>query len=371
MRCLLPLLVLALGAGCGGGAAPPDAPLASAPLLTAVVPAEGPLGGGIRVQIEGQGFDALDPTRGVYVGFGGAAARGEVQSDTVVLAWLPCGTALGPQDVTLEGGSHHAQLASAFTFVPDPPTLAAAPSAVAPHGTARAPTRVVLTGAAFTAAARVELGHANETAGALLEQTAEALVVALELDAEDVGRVIPIRVLDEGLDAVVTVRVVAPAAPGDVFVSEVHAQPDSDQNGDGFASPAGDEFVELVNARATPLDLTGATLSDATGLRHVVPNPTVVPGGGVLVIFGSGTPLGFAPRHASGAAQAATGGSLGLNNTSDELALLAADGTELFRLGYASSTAGRSLQALDMETGPPSPATGADYGDAAPTPGRR
>ncbi|MDJ0973077.1 MAG: lamin tail domain-containing protein [Planctomycetota bacterium] len=356
--CLLLLLCLA---GCGGGAASPAATdLATPPLLTAVVPATGSAAGGRLVQLEGRGFDALAAGGAVYVAFGDTIARGEVQTDTLVVARLPCTQTLGVRDVRVTGAGLSVELAQAFTYVADPPRLVASPTAVAPDGGTREPTRIDITGATFGTAPEIRFGTDGDEIGTLLTWRADRLTVALTLSAADVGREIPIRVVDGALDAVVRVRVVAAPAPGDVFLGELHPHPDRDLNGDGYASTAGDEFVELVNARTTPLDLSGCTLEDATALRHVFPNATVVPPGGTLVLFGSGTPLGFAPRHADGQAQAATAGSLGLNNTSDAVALYDASGLELFRVAYASSTPGRSWHPVDE---------GASYIDGAPTPG--
>lgn len=86
--------------------------------------------------------------------------------------------------------------------------------------------------------------------------------------------------------------------PGDAFslvVNEVYYAADAslqDANGDGTADttrPSTDEFVEIVNVTASPIDLSGFVVREnfATPL-HEFPDGTVVPAGGALVIFGGG-----------------------------------------------------------------------------------
>ena len=59
------------------------------------------------------------------------------------------------------------------------------------------------------------------------------------------------------------------AAGFSVVLNEVLADPGSfDANCDGLVDAGADEFVEVVNAGSLPVDLTGATLSDATSVRH-------------------------------------------------------------------------------------------------------
>ncbi|MEQ9072578.1 MAG: MopE-related protein [Sandaracinaceae bacterium] len=107
---------------------------------------------------------------------------------------------------------------------------------------------------------------------------------------------------------------------GSVVIAEVLADPASgaDPNGDGTASTTNDEFVELVNLTAVPIDIGGLTLSDATGVRHTFPAGTWVPSLGVVVVFAGGTPTG---TFGGAAVQVASSGALGLNNTGDTLTL--------------------------------------------------
>ena len=70
---------------------------------------------------------------------------------------------------------------------------------------------------------------------------------------------------------------------------------DGDANGDGARDTFDDEFIEFVNNATTSLDISGYEIFDATALgnddpRHVVPAGTVLPAGGVYVVFGGGSP---------------------------------------------------------------------------------
>ena len=144
-------------------------------------------------------------------------------------------------------------------------------------------------------------------------------------------------------------EILAPLAPAELVINEFMADPNDrngagnlDVNGDGSASATEDEFVELVNTRATALDLSGAVLQDGVTTRHVFPNPTLVPAGGSIVVFGGGNPLGFAALHESGHAQVASSNALGLNNGGDTIEVLDPAGTSVSRVTYSSSTGGKS-----------------------------
>ncbi len=119
-----------------------------------------------------------------------------------------------------------------------------------------------------------------------------------------------------------------PGGEGALLINEVLADPGTaDFNGDGVASTTEDEFVELVNAGAEPLDLSGATISDGFGVRGTLPDGTVLEPGQVLVVFGGGEPTGF-----EGVTTAVF--TLGLNNEGDTITVTAADGTVLDEMVY-------------------------------------
>ncbi|MDH3253495.1 MAG: lamin tail domain-containing protein, partial [Acidobacteriota bacterium] len=105
-------------------------------------------------------------------------------------------------------------------------------------------------------------------------------------------------------------------------INEIHADPagdiSGDANGDGIRDGTDDEFVELVNAGAADLDISGWTLADGFSVRHTFPAGSIVPAGCSVVVFGGGVPTG---RFGNSLVQTASGGSLGLNNSGDSLTL--------------------------------------------------
>ncbi|MDH3715087.1 MAG: lamin tail domain-containing protein, partial [Gammaproteobacteria bacterium] len=142
--------------------------------------------------------------------------------------------------------------------------------------------------------------------------------------------------------------IVAATAAGDIIVNEALPNPGGlDANRDGVQSNVDDEFVELVNLRTTPVDVSGHTLADATAVRHTFANPTTLPAGGSLVIFGTGNLAaaspGFMALHESGHALSASTGGLSLNNGGDTVTLATASGDVIDTATLGASVAGMSL----------------------------
>ena len=77
--------------------------------------------------------------------------------------------------------------------------------------------------------------------------------------------------------------------------NELHIDPASDitgdANGDGTREPQEDEFIEFYNY-GSDLNISGWSVHDNAEERHIFPDGTVIPAGGVLVLFGGGTPTG-------------------------------------------------------------------------------
>jgi hypothetical protein len=119
--------------------------------------------------------------------------------------------------------------------------------------------------------------------------------------------------------------------PGALLVNEILADPPAgyDANADGVASTTSDEMIELVNTGGTPLDLSAATISDATGVRATFPAGTTLAPHEVLVVFGGGT-----PRLADVRALAL--GPLGLNNDGDTITIARPGGAVLATCAYGS-----------------------------------
>jgi len=176
----------------------------------------------------------------------------------------------------------------------------------------------------------------------------DGVTVTAEIPSLSVGDV-DVQVVGSAFTATATgFSIVASAAAGEVIVNEALPNPGGlDANRDGVQSNVDDEFVELVNVRATPVDLSGHTLSDATAIRHTFANPTTLPAGGSLAIFGTGSfadaSPAFTPLHESGHAQSASTGGLSLNNGGDTLTLAAASTAVIDTVTLGAGTAGVSL----------------------------
>lgn len=94
---------------------------------------------------------------------------------------------------------------------------------------------------------------------------------------------------------------------------------DGDANGDGVRDALDDEFMEMVNLSALPMDISGFEVYDAKALtdgvpRHVFPQGTVIDPGKALVLFGGGTPTG---SFGGAIVQTASGGELNMTNAGD------------------------------------------------------
>jgi hypothetical protein len=71
---------------------------------------------------------------------------------------------------------------------------------------------------------------------------------------------------------------------------------EGDANGDGVYSQTDDEFIEFVNIGSTNLNLSGYQIWDDTligTLVYTIPNGTIIPPQGALVVFGGGKPVGL------------------------------------------------------------------------------
>ena len=105
-----------------------------------------------------------------------------------------------------------------------------------------------------------------------------------------------------------------------IIINEVLYDPPSsdsegDANGDGGREPNEDEFIEFYNLGSQTVDISGFTISDATQLRHVFPEGTLVQSNSALVLFGGGSPTG---DFGGATVQIASEGSnINMNNAGD------------------------------------------------------
>lgn len=140
----------------------------------------------------------------------------------------------------------------------------------------------------------------------------------------------------------------APPVPR-LAINEVLADPPVgyDADGDGTSSPSGDEFVELTNAGGAPLDLAGCSIGDTTRVRGVFAAGTVIPPGGVLVVFtGPGRPAGV---------PAVSFGPLQLDNGGDIVTVRSPTGEVLDQLVYGAGAGNDQSLVRSIEGDPAAP----------------
>lgn len=106
---------------------------------------------------------------------------------------------------------------------------------------------------------------------------------------------------------------------------------DGDANNDGVYAQADDEFLEFVNLSSLELDVSGYKIFDESGFssntaNHLIPDGTVIPPGGALLIFGGGTPSG---SFGGAIVQTSTSGNLNMNNAGDVVYLVDTEGTTI------------------------------------------
>jgi hypothetical protein len=367
------LLVAALLAGCGAGGGGGLGTLPQAPALTLlqVVPASADAGGGATVTLVGSGFSTAVAPLLVHVG-----ARVVVPvpvDDSTLRILVPAADGPGAVDVRLVTGEGVRTLAGGFTYTPaapPPPFLLFTPP-VGSHVVGLGGTRVDITVGSFAPLVAPSVTFAGIPAASVtvLSTTQVRVEIPAGLPPDQNVAVL----LQQGASQVASssFRSQGALAAGSVTINEFLPNPGTlDANRDGTASTSGDEFVELVNRTAAPIDLTAFTLHDAAALRHTFPNPTTVPVGGSLVIFGSGNPTYFSVRHESGHAQLAATGDLGLNNTGDTITLRDPAAAIVAQTLYLSAdvTAGKSRNAVTDGGVLPVPAASVDYSlhDALP-----
>ncbi|MGD9402733.1 MAG: lamin tail domain-containing protein [bacterium] len=120
-----------------------------------------------------------------------------------------------------------------------------------------------------------------------------------------------------------------------IKINEILADPppdiEGDANRDGERDASDDEFIEILNCGAAPVDISGWVLRDDLKVRHEFEGGVIVSPGEFVTVFGGGTPTGFA-----GKVYTASTGSLGLANSGDDISLLDAGGGLADFHSYAS-----------------------------------
>ena len=131
-----------------------------------------------------------------------------------------------------------------------------------------------------------------------------------------------------------------------VLINEVLVDPpmdlSGDANGDGVREARDDEFIELLNVTADPVDLSGWQITDGYAVRYAFPEGAELMPGRALVLFGGGDPATFA--ELPGALVFVAEHGLGLNNTGDTITLLDVEGVMEDQVVFGAEAGdGRSL----------------------------
>ena len=135
--------------------------------------------------------------------------------------------------------------------------------------------------------------------------------------------------------------------PVAIVINEILADPapdiPGDSNGDGTRNSTEDEFIEFYNTGLADFDISGYVISDGSNggdnTRHTFEQGTVIPANSFLVVFGGGTPTGFA----NGTAIVSSSGGLGLNNGTDSVILKNASGGVVLQVDYTDGGNDQSI----------------------------
>lgn len=323
------------------------------PVLVGLAPASVSIGLGTSATLT-LTLDRPAPAGGTTVGLGSAnPAIAAPSAPSVVVpeaaterTFAVNGVAAGgPVDVTATLGG--VTLASAVTVLPSPdPVLV---------GITPSPASVMAGGG--TGVLQVTIDRAAPAGGTLVTLAAATADVAVpaSVTIPEGQTAIGFRVRGDAaapagpvaLTATVTtgsvmgaVNVVAAAAApavGELVVNEVNYDPPTaggDANCDGVVDSAADEFIELANASAGPLDLTGVSVWDAVTFatppaRFTFPAFVLGPGETVVVFAGAVGSMSVNPwctgltASSIGDARVFVAGSLYLNNTGETVYLTA------------------------------------------------
>ncbi len=139
--------------------------------------------------------------------------------------------------------------------------------------------------------------------------------------------------------ASITVSATTPAggSAAQVIINEILAnEPGSDTAG---------EFVELVNAGGTAVDISGWSIYDSSALRHSFAAGTSLSPGKAIVVFGGASAI---PAGLSNAV-AASSGALGLANGGDSVLVYDAQSNAIDGFSYPSSLSGTDGVSMNLD----------------------
>ena len=137
----------------------------------------------------------------------------------------------------------------------------------------------------------------------------------------------------------------ASLAEAAVVISEVLADPPSDETGDanqdGERHSSHDEFIELYNAGSAPVDISGWRLGDSSPSDNFFqfPDDAVIEPGSYVVLFGGGNPTGFTVPVYTDDGRIGNG----LTNGGEDIRLIDDNGTEVAVISHNSWPSDQSI----------------------------
>ena len=128
-----------------------------------------------------------------------------------------------------------------------------------------------------------------------------------------------------------------------LVINETLFDGNGDANEDGTESFFDDEFIEFVNNSGASADISGYKIFDSSSTsgisatpRHVIPASTVIPDGGVYLVFGGGTPGSDTGSNFNGSTvHVASTASLSLSNSDDIIYVLDSSDNLVLSLDYS------------------------------------
>jgi hypothetical protein len=320
-----------------------------ATVVTAVSPSTAIAGGpGFFLSVKGTNFRG-----GAVVLFDQTSLATAFVSATQLTANMPASmiSVIGAHAISVQNANDTPSNQVLFEVLPDSPLIGALDPASAIAGASDV--TVTVTGEKFQAGAIAVLIDGLQRVP--LETTAfnsQQLRVRIPASVIQSPSNVLIAVVnpDSGTSNVVTFKVLI---KDPLVINEYLADPPAgdagDANGDGTRSSSQDEFIEILNRSADPIDVSGYKLSDSDEVRHVFAAGTIIPPFEVAVVFGGGTPTGaFGNASDNHLVFKASSGGISLNNGGDSIILQNAQGHVLQQINFGSAEGGAS-QSLNRD----------------------
>jgi hypothetical protein len=314
--------------------------------ITSILPAQAIAGSSqFSLTVAGSNF-----TRGAVVSFGDTLIETAFISATELRAEVPASLIEMPglRAVRVHNGTEAASNEAVFRLLPDAPAI----HALEPESVIEASGEISIeiAGTKFRPGAIVRAsrdGQVNSIRASFISESRIGAIVPATL-TQTVGTVLlRIENPDSGVSNDAQLRIIA---RDPLVINEFLADPpdglSGDANNDGERGTNQDEFIEVINRTAEPVDISGFTLSDADGVRHVFAPGSVLPPFEVAVVFGGGLPRGsFGNASATGLVFVASTGGLSLNNGGDTIKLADDKGgvVQEIKFGAIEGNAGQSI----------------------------